>query len=172
MPGNKYLYAKLANKHCLNDRGSRIFRLEEGSLAALMSSRGNRRDHSGSRLDRERSSPTTRMKEGHTESRERGMEKKSRMGGARTDLLRYLRLVSRLFREECWKYAATARRRIMYTGSVPIKSYRTVHRPRLPRSTVSNYRVKHYPPAIKPASDHLGPRQKCIFRCGTPNARY
>lgn len=100
-PGNKYLYAKLANKHCLNDRGSRIFRLEEGSLAALMSSRGNRRDHSGSRLDRERSSPTTRMKEGHTESRERGMEKKSRTGGARTDLLRYLRLVSRLFREEC-----------------------------------------------------------------------
>lgn len=40
-PGNKYLYAKLANKHCLNDRGSRMlgFRLEQASLAALMSSR-------------------------------------------------------------------------------------------------------------------------------------
>ena len=98
-PGNKYLYAKLANKHCLNDRGSRIFRLDEGSLAALMSSRRNRRDHRGSSSENGNEAWQRGLKEeehmaGRAEQRERERErngeKKSRTRGTRTDLLRYL----------------------------------------------------------------------------------
>lgn len=98
-PGNKYLYAKLANKHCLNDRGSRIlgFRLGPRSLAALMSCRRTERSL-GSSGDRERRRRGQRgRKEGRRDSRGRGGgEKEPGTKGTRTDLLRYLAV-----REEC-----------------------------------------------------------------------